>query len=95
MEGILLIQSIFKREIGETAIIPWDAGYYQGQRTVEVSNRYFSSAMMATNEEQVPFHPLVDPNSVLSKIAKEGQYMHTADNQVRYLERTEHTGGRK
>jgi hypothetical protein len=93
LEGVLLIQSIFAKGVGENMIIPWKPGYYQGQPTMDLANRYFNNAMSTGIEEQVPFHPLVDSNDVLSKIAEEGHFVHTADNEVRYLARVQQVGG--
>ena len=74
-------------------IILWKPGYYQGQPTMDLANRYFNSAMTASVKEQVPFHPLVDSNNVLSKIAEEGRFVHAADNEVCYLAHVQQVGG--
>ncbi|EAU92039.2 hypothetical protein CC1G_06026 [Coprinopsis cinerea okayama7 len=52
----------------------------------DVINRYFTHANYATGEPQVPFHETVDPFDVLKQMGG-GNYVHTQDNHVDYIER--------
>jgi hypothetical protein len=94
MEGVLAIHSLFAKETGGVnTILPWQPGYYQGHPTIETANRYFTSTSTPTDSLPAPFHPQVDLKGILSAIVNEGQFMHTLNNHVRYVERVEKDGG--
>ncbi|KAK7017939.1 hypothetical protein VNI00_018500 [Paramarasmius palmivorus] len=61
-------------------------GQYQNYNTIEVSNRYFTSARFANGEAHIPFTHDVDPRGILEEI-KGDKMVHVTENVVEYYER--------
>lgn len=96
MESILLIRSMFGKKIGgQDKLMEWNPGHYQGYRTIEMANRYFTSFITAVsvNESPKPLPSSIDPNGVLTLVSNDGKLIYTENNQVRYLHRKEKPEG--
>jgi hypothetical protein len=78
----------------EGTLEPWQPATFEGHSALEANTRYFTPAHYAVPEDRVEFAPYVDNNGILKSLM-EGEFVHTTDNRVDYLERITATDGTK
>ena len=76
----------------EGELEPWQPSTFEGNPAIEVNTRYLTPAGHATPADIVDFALGVDPRGELRSIMQ-GEYVHTMDNKVDYMERTASTEG--
>ena len=64
---------------------PWQPATFEGHLALEANTRYFTPAHYAVPDDRVEFAPYVDCNGALRSLM-EGEFVHTTDNRVDYLE---------
>jgi len=78
---------MFGRTFAAGSLEPWVSNEFEGSPTIDAANRYFTPRLQATQDQIIPFSPLVDPNSILTTaMARDGTFTHTIDNEVDYYE---------
>ncbi|KAJ2915584.1 hypothetical protein MD484_g4827, partial [Candolleomyces efflorescens] len=70
----------------EGTVEPWQPSLFEGYVALEANTRYFTHTNHANPGDIVDFAPHVDSGGRLKDIM-EGEYVHTTDNRVDYLER--------
>ncbi|KAJ2914455.1 hypothetical protein MD484_g5957, partial [Candolleomyces efflorescens] len=78
----------------EGALEPWQPSMFEGKAAIEANTRYFTQASHAQASDAVDFAPYVDSNGQL-KAVMEGEYVHTIDNRVDYMEQVTNGDGVK
>jgi hypothetical protein len=78
----------------EGALEPWQPSTFDGKAAIEANTRYFTHASHAETSDVVDFAPYVDGNGQLRAIM-EGDYVHTTDNRVEYMEQVTNIDGIK
>lgn len=87
IENIQEIHEMFGRTFAAGTLEPWVPNDFEGNQTIDAANRYFTPRPQATQDQIIPFSPLVDPNSILTTaMARDGTFTHTIDNEVDYYE---------
>ena len=78
---------MFGRTLGGGSLEQWIPDEFEGNKAINISNRYFTARLQATQDQIIPFSHLVDPNSILTTaMTRDGKYAHTIDNEVDYYE---------
>jgi len=89
------IEDMFRQMIPTGTMDDWAPSSFQGHMTIDISNRYFTPAHHASqDDEQVPFSVTVDPDRILS-MAMGNEFIHTEDNEVEYYEAQKNAKGTK
>lgn len=86
IEAINTIQSLFRREFQEHALIDWTPSTFQNMESIDISNRYFIYLRDSSQLSPVELHPSIDPTGRLKSLLVSSDFIHTEDNQVQYYE---------
>ena len=88
IKGLADIYSAFGRCVMVDKLAPSGiVDEYNRHRSIEISNRYFTSRKEALAEECVPISTDIDPHGLLVQAAG-NNYVHTEQNIVKYYMRT-------
>ena len=95
MASTRAIEDMFRQVIPTGTMDDWALSSFQGYTTIDISNRYFTPAHLASqDDEQVPFSTSVDPDRILS-VATGKEFIQTEDNEVEYYEAQRNAKGTK
>ncbi|KAJ2924574.1 hypothetical protein H1R20_g12525, partial [Candolleomyces eurysporus] len=72
-------------KLPDGALEPWQPAVHEASMAVEANARYFTPASSASSQDIVDFAPFVDPTGQMRGLM-EGDYVHTTDNRVDYME---------
>ena len=95
-ECISQIEAIFVKlgsRLPDGAMEPWQPAVHDNFPAIEANARYFTPASAASSQDIVEFAPFVDPTGQLSNLM-EGDYVHTTDNRVEFMESVAACDGR-
>ena len=89
---IARIQALFKRAIGPFLQDEAGMSQFEDFTAIDASNCYFTPRTERNHRDERPITPDIDPKGYAMKAAGDS-FMHTEENQVRYYEKHEGTGG--
>ncbi|KAK7019645.1 hypothetical protein VNI00_018030 [Paramarasmius palmivorus] len=93
LEGLARVDNILRLNIRDDAP-PRITALVQGYPALEITNRYFTSKRMASEEDHLSFANDIDPNGILEQLRGDS-LVHTSDNAVQYFQRLTANGGQQ
>ncbi|KAH6903575.1 hypothetical protein BKA70DRAFT_1227878 [Coprinopsis sp. MPI-PUGE-AT-0042] len=87
MQGQLnTVVQLFQDKLGHKSVVSTDEKLYEGDFAIDCHARFYTDRAVAPQEKHIPFHPLVDPRSILEDL-RGSNFIHGPDNDVQYLSR--------
>ena len=86
---------MFMQQLPVDTIEYWRPHQVREHDAISAQMRLFTSRTQVVNVDPIPFDPLVDSNENLTRLARlsSARFIHTSDNEVEYLGRTNGANG--